>query len=194
MSRLLEAPEVKLEEPELWVKAALWAVRKVKWYCAYAPVSIVVPDKALLACFRARDSHPRCRAWLFELQMYRVELEAGTNAWAFHGALLKGSELQAPIEYEDLEEAAFPSAIRKPKGAMVPAVLQGPSALVYFDGGFRAGTGSTGAVLYDAGGQQVERVGLYYADDIISNNEAEVMALQEALTLALQNTECWGCS
>ena len=39
----------------------------------------------------------------------------------------------------------------------------------------------------------MEGVGLYYADDIISNNEAEVMALQEALTLALQNIERWGC-
>ena len=89
----MEAPETRLEEPELWVKAALWAVRKSEWYLAYARVSVIVPDKALLACFHARDSHPRCRAWLFELQMYRVDLVAGANAWAYHGALLEDNEL-----------------------------------------------------------------------------------------------------
>ena len=71
----------------------------------------------------------------------------------------------------------FPSAISKPKGAMVPAALRGPAATVYFDGGFCSNIGSTGVVLYNAEGQQVEGIGMYDAQDISSNNEAEVTAL-----------------
>ena len=59
----------------------------------------------------------------------------------------------------------------------MPAALRGPAATVYFDGGFRSNTWSTGVVLYNAEGQQVEEIGIYYAQDISSNNEAEVTAL-----------------
>ena len=61
----------------------------------------------------------------------------------------------------------------KPRSSLAPAPLRGNHATVYFDGGCSKGLGSTGVVLYDAAGQQVEGIGLWHGEEAPTNNVAE---------------------
>ena len=83
MSRQMTEMDRKLSEPELWVAASHWAVRKMRWYLAYAEVTIYLPNKALMACLRARETHPKIMGWLHELSVYRVRFEVGTHGWLY---------------------------------------------------------------------------------------------------------------
>lgn len=68
-----------MSEPELWMATAIWAIRRYRMYLQFAPVTIYLPTRALVAAYRGKDCHARIQAWLMELQMYRAHLEAATG-------------------------------------------------------------------------------------------------------------------
>ena len=90
---MLEGPEEKLSEPEQWIKACLWAVRKLRFHLAFTPCTIILPDKALVNCFKVRECHPKFRGWLIKLAMYRVTLGAGEHGWIYSRSVCAGSSL-----------------------------------------------------------------------------------------------------
>ena len=48
MSKGMDTTMEGYTEPERWLAAAYWAVRRMRWYLAFAPVTVYIPDRAIL--------------------------------------------------------------------------------------------------------------------------------------------------
>ena len=61
---------------------------------------------------------------------------------------------------------------------------KGPAVHLQFDGGSQGGVGTGGFVILDGAGREVVRAGKYFGEGL-TNNEAESLALKEAMQCLL---------
>ena len=90
------AAELNAIRPKALLSIAVWGIRRfARWTCAATELVVGVPERECLLLCSDKEVHPKLRAQVIELEMYRARLVLNEAAWDI-GAKLVEMDCERP--------------------------------------------------------------------------------------------------
>jgi hypothetical protein len=187
LSRYMTATELKWTQLERTVAIVSWGVRKLRRYTTTASsIEVAVDGEEEVAVLLERAQHLRLKAFLLELQMYKVRWVAKSPVWQLGKGVVDlpvelGEAGEQPMDPPQMLHKAVQLKRKQQVSASVEEVhLQGVAVLT-FDGGSAKKLGTGGFTCWLPTGQLVTAQALWYGAERSTNNEAELATLKAGL-------------